>query len=102
MMPNYQALTSYGGNEIEMKDGYTWLDTNTKQGFISISSSFVVNVYVRLVDNALAEEIKNQRGGSGIVEYLYEDRNLTNFSDAALTADAFLKNNAKRAQYNKI
>lgn len=99
---NYQALTSYGGNKIEMKDGYTWLDTNTKQGFISISSYFVVNVYVRLVDNALAEEIKNQRGGSGIVEYLYEDRNLTNFSDAALTADAFLKNNAKRAHTIKF
>lgn len=99
---NYQALTSYNGTEIEMKDGYTWLNVTTLDGFISVAAQFIVNVYVRLVDNALASEISNQRGGTGIVEYLYEDTNINSFSDAALTADAFMQNNSKRAKTIKF
>lgn len=100
--PYYQALTSYGGTEIEMKEGYAWLNIGALDGFISIPAKFVVNVYVRLVDNALAEEIQTQRGGTGIVEYLYEDTNISTFGDAALTADAFLKSNSKRAKTIKF
>lgn len=95
---SYQALMSYGSYEIEMKDGYEWLDIdNSNGGYIQINGTVLVQVYARMIDAAAAEQIRAQRGGSGIIEYVLEDENITSFSDATLNAETFLQRNAQRA-----
>ncbi len=91
-----QALVSYGGYEITMKDGFQWLDLS-KGGFIQVNGYPLVQVYARLVDGDLAAKIRAQRGGSGIIEYLIEDETIVDFSDAALNAETFLQRAAQPA-----
>lgn len=91
-----QALVSYGGYEITMKEGYEWLDLS-KGGFIQVGGYPLVQVYARLVDSDLASRIREQRGGSGIIEYLIEDETIVDFSDAALNAETFLQRAAQPA-----
>lgn len=91
-----QALMSYGEYEIEMKDGYEWLDLSNG-GYIQVNGYPLIQVYSRLVDGNLREKIKAQRGGSGIIEYLIEDETIVDFSDAALNAETFLQRAAQPA-----
>jgi len=91
-----QALMSYGGYEIEMKDGYEWLDLSNG-GYIQVNGYPLIQVYSRLVDGNLREKIKAQRGGTGIIEYLIEDETIVDFSDAALNAETFLQRAAQPA-----
>lgn len=93
-----QALMSYGSYEVEMKDDYEWLDIdNSNGGYIQVNGTVLVQVYARMVDAATAEQIRSQRGGSGIIEYVLEDENITSFADAALNAETFLQRNTQRA-----
>lgn len=91
-----QALISYGGYEIEMKDGFEWLDLSNG-GYIQVNGYPLIQVYSRLVDSDLVEQIRAQRGGTGIIEYLIEDDTIVDFSDAALNAETFLQRAAQPA-----
>lgn len=91
-----QALVSYGGYEITMKDGYSWLDLSGG-GYIQVNGYPLIQVYARLVDGELVNRIKAQRGGSGIIEHLIEDATIVDFSDAALNAETFLRRAAQPA-----
>lgn len=91
-----QALVSYGGYEITMKDGFQWLDLSNG-GYIQVNGYPLIQVYARLVDGDLAAQIRAQRGGSGIIEYLMEDETIMDFSDAALNAETFLQRAAQPA-----
>lgn len=99
--PAYQALMSYGGTEVELKDGYKWIDL-TKYPFppydIDITGiSYLIDINTRLVDEQAAASIRAQRGGTGIIEYVMEDPDITTLADAAQAGEAFLSQNAQRA-----
>ncbi len=95
--PEYQALINYGGYEITLKDGYAWLNITSDASYIQVNGNLLIQVYSRLVDSDIAAQIREQRGGTGIIEYVIEDDSITDFSDAALAAEAFLRQNAQRA-----
>lgn len=99
--PTYQALISYGGTEVELKDGYKWIDL-TEYPFppydIYISGiSYLIDINTRLVDEQAAASIRAQRGGTGIIEYVMEDSDIITLADASLAGEAFLSQNAQRA-----
>lgn len=96
---NYQALTSYGSNEIKLKSGYSFYDmpSSPSTSYLSVSYYPMIPICTRIVDPILKQEIINQRGGTGIIEYLLKDDTITDFTVAADTATAFLQENAKRA-----
>lgn len=94
--PDCQALMNYGGYEITLKDGYSWLNI-TPGTYIQVNGNLLLQVYSRLVDSDIAAQIREQRGGTGIIEYVIEDKSITDFSDAALAAESFLRQNAQRA-----
>lgn len=99
--PNYQALMSYGGTEVELKEGYKWIDLS-QYPFppydIYISGiSYLVDINTRLVDEQAAASIRAQRGGTGIIEYVIEDPEIVTLADASLTGESFLSQNAQRA-----
>ena len=99
--PSYQALMSYGGTEVELKDGYKWIDL-TQYPFppydIFISGiSYLIDINTRLVDEQAAASIRSQRGGTGIIEYVMEDPEISTLADAALAGEAFLSQNSQRA-----
>lgn len=95
--PTCQALMNYGGYEITLKDGYSWLDITPGENYIQVNGNLLIQIYSRLVDSDIAAQIRAQRGGTGIIEYVIDDKSITDFSDAALTAEAFLRQNAQRA-----
>lgn len=95
--PEVQALMDYGGYEITLKEGYRWLDIVPGSGYIQVNGNLLIQIYSRLVDSDIAAQIRSQRGGTGIVEYVLSDASITDLSDAALTAEAFLRQNAQRA-----
>lgn len=93
----YAVLYSYGGYEIECKEGYSYLDLMSQGGYIQINGYLQLQIYARMVDSDLTKQIKQQRGGSGIIEYLLEDDTITDFADAAATAESFLRTTAQPA-----
>ena len=95
--PECQALMNYGGYEITLKEGYAWLNITSDTSYIQVNGNLLIQVYSRLIDSDIAAQIREQRGGTGIIEYVIEDESITDFSDAALTAEAFLRQNAQRA-----
>lgn len=95
--PSCQALMNYGGYEITLKEGYTWLDITPDTNYIQVNGNLLIQIYSRLVDSDIAAQIRSQRGGTGIIEYVIEDDSITDFSDAAMAAEAFLRQNAQRA-----
>lgn len=101
----YGALTSYGGHEIEIKPdrGLIWPTLTHADEYIRIDGiSYLTPVYARYIDQALANEIKARRGGTGIIEAVIADDALTSNDDAMLTASTFLDRNARRAQTIKF
>lgn len=95
--PDCQALMNYGGYEITLKDGYSWLNITPGINYIQVNGSLLIQIYSRMVDSDIAAQIRAQRGGTGIIEYAVKDESITDFSDAALAAEAFLRQNAQRA-----
>lgn len=97
--PNYQALMTYGGTEITMKDEVgSFLNPATSgNSVICIETYFLTDVFARIVDGDLTKEISDSRGGSGIVEYVLEDDTIKTFSAASLAALGFLASYAKKA-----
>lgn len=95
--PECQALMNYGGYEITLKEGYSWLSITPGVNYIQVNGNLLIQIYSRLVDSDIAAQIRAQRGGTGIIEYVLEDDSITDFSDAALAAEAFLRQNAQRA-----
>ena len=99
--PNYKALMEYGGNTIEMKSGYKWIDlsqyTFPPYQIMIDNAIYLVDINLRLVDEQAAQSIQAQRGGTGIIEYILEDPNLTSLADAALEGESFLATNSRRA-----
>ena len=97
--PNYQALISYGGTEITLKDGVGSFvkPTSTVQWITCTGLYFLTDVFSRVVDNDMAAEIASARGGTGIVEYTLEDDTITTFSEATIAALDYLASYAKKA-----
>ena len=98
--PAYQALISVGGNEIALKDGYKWVLLVPNSDYYTITVQniiFYVDVYARIIDPNLANEIAQQRGGTGVIEYTLEDNSIKDFGTAVATAQSFLNNHAQRA-----
>lgn len=95
--PEYAVLYTYGGYEIECKDGYSYLDIMSQGGYIQVNGYLQIQIYARMVDSDLTEQIKQQRGGSGIIEYLLEDDTITDFADATTAAESFLRTSAQPA-----
>lgn len=99
--PNYQALMEYGGNTIELKSGYEWIDLSQYEfppyQIMIDGAEYLIDINLRLVDEQVAQQIRAQRGGTGIVEYILEDPNLTSLADAALEGESFLATNSRRA-----
>ena len=99
---SYQALTTSGGDTIELKEGATPFIAlpESERGVGTIYFSYIplVDIYARLIDPELADEIKEQRGGTGVIEYLYEDDTINSFNDAMQAAAGFLQSNGRRAQ----
>ena len=95
--PEYAVLYTYGGYEIECKDGYSYLDLMSQGGYIQVNGYLQIQIYARMVDSDLTEQIKQQRGGSGIIEYLLEDDTITDFADATTAAESFLRTSAQPA-----
>lgn len=96
--PQYQALMTYGGSTIKLKDGYEFINLSVAGNKIVVENVvYQVDVYARVVDPGLCAEIADKRGGSGIVEYNLEDDSITSFSAAISAATDFLKNFAKRS-----
>lgn len=102
----YQALASQGGDVIELKSDAVPFsplpESKVHINSIFISYNPLVDIYARLVDQGLASEIQDQRGGTGIIEYLLEDKSITDFSDALKSASGFLQSNGKRAKSVKF
>ena len=99
--PDYQALMEYGGDTIEMKSGYEWIDlsqyTFPSYQIMIDNAIYLVDINLRLVDEQAVQSIQAQRGGTGIIEYILEDPNLTSLADAALEGESFLATNSQRA-----
>lgn len=98
--PDYQALMTSGSNEITLKEGYNFvtLVPNSPSYAITLENVvFEVDVYARIVDPELCQEISEQRGGSGIIEYTLEDDSIRDFGTAVMTAQTFLNTHAQKA-----
>lgn len=96
--PNYQALMTSGGTEIELKDGYklVLLPPNTPYYQILVRDVvYEINVYARIVDPELSQQIASRRGGSGVVEYAIEDESIKDFGSAFNMAQTFLSMHAQ-------
>lgn len=94
----YQALITYGGDTISLKDGYTF--PGAPNSTITITCTdvvYLVNVFSRVIDPTLCAEIASQRGGTGVVEYVLEDETIKTFSDAVIAGQNFLKSYGQRA-----
>lgn len=96
--PQYQALMSYEGTTIELKDGYEFLDlSNSANKIVVTNVVYQVPIYARVVDSGLCKIISEKRGGTGVVEYNIEDDTITTFNNAISAATNFLNNFAQRS-----
>lgn len=94
----YQALITYGGDTISLKDGYSFPGPPSSTITITCTDVvYLVNVFSRVIDPTLCQEIAEQRGGTGIVEYVLEDETIKTFSDAVIAGKNFLKSYGQRA-----
>lgn len=103
--PTYQVLTSYGSNEITLKSGYSFFDLSgeyDEQKFIRLHYVPLVRMYARLIDDDLVAQIKAQRDGSGIIEYLLENESLITYEDTVSAGRSFLRDNAKQSKQVKF
>lgn len=94
--PTYSFLYSSSSNEIRAKTGFEFTEDKESDWYLSYYP--IVPIVSRVVDEELIAEIKAQRGGSGIVEYILNDSNIRSFNEANAMGAEFLKTNAKRAQ----
>ncbi len=98
--PEYQALMTSGGTEITMKEGYKLvvIIPNSPYYAITVNNAvFDVDVFIRIVDPQLAQEIAAKRGGTGVIEYALEDDSITDLPTAANVAQDFLKSHSRIA-----
>ena len=93
----FNYFYSYGSTAItaadeyyNFMDTYEWGDTYYQLAYYPL-----VPVIVRVVDEKLKDEITAQRGGTGIIEYIIEDDNITDFSTARAVAAEFLAEQLK-------
>ena len=93
--PNYQALMTSGSTTIELKDGYQFLPLSDVNKITVQGAVFEIDVYARIVDPGLTQQIAAQRGGSGIIEYTMEDDSIQDFGTAVEVAQTFLANHAQ-------
>ena len=98
---DYDAYYSYGSDIIEISNSSTWsfpaFDGSFSDDIVSFSYTPLVQIYFRMVDDELANEIKTQRGGTGIIEHVIDDNTIVTTHDAIAVAKAFLSENKKRA-----
>lgn len=98
--PKFGALISYGGNTIKLKEGYRLL-TDGSLGYV-IACSFIQTITARAVSQEAVEMIKQKRGGTGIIEYVLEDKTITDYNDATLNAIRFLESHKNKIQTFKF
>lgn len=98
--PSCQALMNYGGYEITLKEGYSWLDITPDTNYIQVNGNLLIQIYSRLVDSDIAAQIRSQRGGTGIIEYVIEDDSITDFSDARHGCRSLLETKCPTSLYS--
>lgn len=100
-----EVMFSYDGTDLEAKNGFAFPDT-TDQGYngwlLSLRYIPYVPIATRLVDASLQTQLKDRRGGTGIVEYMLKDDTITDFLSAGIAGRAFLRENAKPASTVKF
>ena len=95
---NCDYLVSYGGTEVKAKSGKTFPPLPTSANdYLNIEYDPLVPIIIRLVDNKLVEEIKSQREGTGLIEYILKDDAIVDFPSAISAGNNFLKNGSGRA-----
>jgi|GEM_PF-1697933 len=95
---SYDYLVSYGGTEIIAKSGKTFPRVpQVSEELFYVNYYPIVPIITRLVDKTLEDEIKQQRGGTGLVEYIYKDNSINDFTTATNIGLNFLKNGSGRA-----
>jgi len=99
--PNVDVLISYGSPDIDAVNGFTFA-TMTGTNRIRIPYYPLVTIFTRLQLDDLVDEIKAQRGGTGVIETTLTDDSLASFTDAATAGVNFLRDNAKRAMSVKF
>lgn len=95
---DYDGFFTSGSDQIELSpsSGKSFVEL-TGENHIYLFYSPNIPIYARVIDDALVNEIKMQRGGTGVIEQLIEDNSIKSFSDAVSAAKAFLEENKKRA-----
>lgn len=97
----YHFLYSVGSTSVSPKNGYTFLPAGG-DGSVTLNYYREVDIAARLYDPDLAQEIADQRGGTGIVEYTIQDSSITTFRAAISIAFNFLKTYGRRASSVKF
>lgn len=95
---DYDGFFTSGSDQIELSpsSGKSFVEL-TGENHIYLFYSPNIPIYARVIDDALVNEIKMQRGGTGVIEQLIEDNSIKSFSDAVSAAKAFLEESKKRA-----
>ena len=99
------CVVSTDSDTIELVNGLTFdfLPNNIPdtQNFSAESYAFlsyipIIDIIVRLTDPDLQEQVKEQGGGTGIIEYTYSDNAITNYSEATQEAISVLDSVSRR------
>ena len=93
------AVVTSGSANVTLVNGLTWPalpSTPWASWRVAVRYSPIVPIVARLVDPVLQSEVQAQAGGTGIVEYVYKDEAITDFTQAASTATNLLASVSKR------
>ncbi|MDD3030723.1 MAG: hypothetical protein PHS57_10700 [Alphaproteobacteria bacterium] len=94
------AVVTSGSANVTLVNGLTWPALPSTPSDASWRVAFryspLVPIVARLVDPVLQSEVQAQAGGTGIVEYVYKDEAITDFTQAASTATNLLSSVSKR------
>ncbi len=91
--PNYWGLISYGAQEIECKEGHSFISGCT----LNISYYPLVTIATRVQSDSVAGTIASKRGGTGTIEYTLKDDTIIDYQSAVQAGISFLKDAGKFA-----
>lgn len=90
----YDLLVSVGDTKIEANGEYKIPSSNK----MSVEYYPLVPIVARLTEPKLVEQIKAQRGGTGVIECILKDEKITDFKTASTVGATFLQNGSGRAK----
>ena len=94
------AVVTSGSANVTLVNDLTWpaLPSTPSDASwrVALRYSPLVPIVARLIDPVLQSEVQAQAGGTGIVEYVYKDEAITDFTQAVSTATNLLASVSKR------